>query len=299
MTEETQKSKTAEPDNAPDSDNNEAEKKDYIGLKFPDELELAGENEQFERMPLLQRIQHIFLMTCFFTLVLTGLPILLHNNSFVQSIFDFEGGFALRGLLHRAAGIGLMIVSAVQLTYIIFTKDGRRDFFAIIPGPKDAFDAVHTFMHNLGSMSYFKKKGYFPELFKKYPWISFEDEPLFGKYNFIEKFEYFALLWGNLIMIMTGLMMWYIEISLTIFPKWILDVVRVVHGFEALLALLSIVIWHMYNVHLNPEVFPMSRIWLTGKISRRELKKHHPMQYEQILLERRKQRQASVKSDNV
>ena len=261
--------------------------KDYISERFPDELELVGENEEFERMPILQRYQHVFLMICFFTLVLTGMPLILRDSSAVRWLFALEGAFPIRSVLHRAAGIGLMIVSVVQLVYITFNDRGNRDFRAILPTPKDAFDAVHTFMHNLGLMHYFKRRGYFPEIFKKYPWISFEEHPLYGRYNFIEKFEYLALMWGNIVMIATGLMMWFIEASLALFPMWVLDVIRVVHGFEALLAMLAIVIWHMYNVHLNPEVFPMSKIWLSGNITRKEFRTHHPLEYERMLLERR------------
>lgn len=272
--------------------------KDPIREKFPDELELVEEHEEFERMPVLQRIQHIFLMVCFFTLVLTGLPLIFRDNSIVRALFGIEGGFAVRSILHRVAGVGLIIVSVFQLFYIVFNPRGNKDFRAIIPGPRDAFDAIHTFMHNLGLMAYFKRKGYFPEVFEKFPWFSFEEPPRFGRYNFIEKFEYVALAWGNIVMIATGLMMWFIEASLAIFPKWVLDVVRVVHGFEALLALLAIVIWHMYNVHLNPEVFPMSKIWLTGKISREELKRHHPLEYEEILLARRAEREDRLKKES-
>lgn len=65
-------------------------------------------------------------------------------------------------------------------------------------------------------------------------------------------------------------------------PKWAVDVAQIVHSYEALLAFLAILIWHLYHVHLNPEVFPMSRVWLTGKISEQELKEHHPLEYERL-----------------
>ena len=73
--------------------------------------------------------------------------------------------------------------------------------------------------------------------------------------------------WGSLVMIFSGFFMWNVELSLSIFPLWLHDIFAIVHGYEAMLAFLAIIIWHMYNVHLNPEVFPMSRIWLDGKIT--------------------------------
>lgn len=71
------------------------------------------------------------------------------------------------------------------------------------------------------------------------------------------------------------------------FPFWVLGIIRIVHGFEAILAFLAIIIWHMYNVHLNPEVFPMSKVWINGKLSKNEMMEHHPLEYEEILRERR------------
>jgi cytochrome b subunit of formate dehydrogenase len=83
-------------------------------------------------------------------------------------------------------------------------------------------------------------------------------------------------------MIVTGLVLWFEEQAMMIRPKWSLDIARVVHSYEAVLAFLAIIIWHFYHVHLNPEVFPMSRIWLDGKISEHDMKEHHPLEYERI-----------------
>jgi cytochrome b subunit of formate dehydrogenase len=83
-------------------------------------------------------------------------------------------------------------------------------------------------------------------------------------------------------MIGTGLILWFPNQAMTYLPKWTLDVATVIHSYEALLAFLAIIIWHFYHVHLNPESFPMSKIWLTGKISERELKELHPLEYLRI-----------------
>ncbi|MDH7512710.1 MAG: hypothetical protein QHH14_07180 [Clostridiales bacterium] len=111
---------------------------------------------------------------------------------------------------------------------------------------------------------------------------------IFGRYNFIEKFEYWALGWSSLIMIFTGFFMWQVELSLRLFPLWVHDIFIIIHGYEAILAFLSISIWHMYNVHLNPEVFPMSKVWLNGRITGRELRLLHPLEYQKIAEERQK-----------
>ncbi|HSA96299.1 MAG TPA: hypothetical protein VLJ16_09620, partial [Acidobacteriota bacterium] len=116
------------------------------------------------------------------------------------------------------------------------------------------------------------------------------------RYNFIEKLEYLAVAWGSLVMIVSGFFMWNVELSLRIFPLWVHDIFVIAHGYEAMLAFLAIIIWHMYNVHLNPEVFPMSKVWLNGKITGHELKTLHPLEYRKILAERKKALEAGPAS---
>lgn len=235
-----------------------------------EEEELIPEDEQFVRMPLVQRIQHVILFTSFFTLVLTGIPLVFSGAPLIHKFFVHPSSFWLRGVIHRTAGVVLMGVGLFQVFYVLFSSEGNRDFRKIIPTPQDARDAINLFLCNLGLR---------------------EQWPKFGKYNFIEKFEYWALAWGIFVMAVTGLMLWFQEATMALLPIRFLDIIRIVHGFEAILAFLAIIIWHMYNVHLNPEVFPMSKVWITGKISREEMKEHHPLEYEEILRARREKRE--------
>ncbi len=231
-----------------------------------DEESLMPDGEEFIRLTLAQRIQHVALFTSFFTLVLTGIPLLFHDIPFLQKLFFFPSSFWLRGIVHRIAGVMLMGVGIFQIGYVIVSRHGNSDFHKIIPTPKDAWDSINLFLYNLGVR---------------------DEKPMFGKFNFIEKFEYWALVWGVFVMAVTGLMLWFQEASIALFPIWVLDIVRIIHGLEAVLAFLAIIIWHMYNVHLNPEVFPMSKVWINGKISKEDLQDHHPLEYEAILQERR------------
>jgi cytochrome b subunit of formate dehydrogenase len=99
--------------------------------------------------------------------------------------------------------------------------------------------------------------------------------------------------WGSVVMIISGFFMWNVELSLSIFPLWAHDIFIILHGYEAILAFLAVIIWHMYNVHLNPESFPMSKIWLNGKITGKELRILHPLEYEKILENRMKADQSN------
>ena len=195
-------------------------------------------------------------------LVFTGFPAQYPEASISSKVIALLGGFAGRSFLHRAAAIILMALTVYHVLYSILTRRGRSELWALVPNFKDMFDAIHAVKFYLGFA---------------------RDLPKFDRYNFIEKFEYLAVGWGTVCMAGTGLLLWFQDQALAMFPKWVLDIALVVHSYEALLAFLAIIIWHFYHVHLNPEVFPMSKIWLNGKISEHEMMEHHPLEYEKMM----------------
>ena len=251
---------------------------------------LIRDDEIFVRMTLAERLQHGVLISCFVLLVVTGLPLLTKPVSDTSGLFIFDWGFRLRGILHRIAGVGLIAVSLFHLYYISFTRRGREIFLALMPRLKDATDALQAFGHNLGFTQWLYRKGILKNFFDRHPFWLFAEPPHYGRYNFIEKFEYLALIWGNFVMIFTGFFLWTTNLSLRLFPLWVYDIFKIVHGYEAILAFLAIIVWHLYNVHLSPGVFPMSKVWLNGKISGRELREHHFLEYQSILEKRRQQK---------
>jgi cytochrome b subunit of formate dehydrogenase len=104
-------------------------------------------------------------------------------------------------------------------------------------------------------------------------------KPLFDRFNYKEKMEYWTGWIGNIIITVTGFFLWYEQY----FYKFILDLSILVHTMEAILASCAIMVWHFYEVHLKPGKFPMSKIWLDGKIPAHELEEEHPLQYQRIL----------------
>ena len=214
------------------------------------------------RFTAAQRIQHVFLFSSFFLLMLTGLPLFFPESRIVREIFFFSSSFQIRGVIHRFAAVVLMLLCVFHIGYCLFTRRGHDDLKEMLIRGKDLRDVVDLFLYNVGRR---------------------DERPRFGRFNFKEKFEYWAVVWGSAVMIVTGLMQWYVEVSMILFPKWVLDMSRVIHGYEAILAFLAIVIWHFYNVHLNPEVFPMSRVWIHGRIPIEELMEHHPLEYERLI----------------
>ncbi len=255
--------------------------------------ELIRDDEVFLRMNLAERLQHILLILSMGTLMLTGLPLIFSEFKIFKSIFAFGSAFYIRGVLHRIAAVVLIVNIVFHVFYTVFTPRGRSNFKEILPRFRDVKDAWGLFWHNVGITRFLLKQGVGTKLFAKHPGLLFEKEPEFGRYNFIEKFEYWAVAWGSFVMIFSGFFMWKVELSLTIFPLWVHDIFVIVHGYEAMLAFLAVIIWHMYNVHLNPEVFPMSKIWLNGRITGHELRTLHPLEYRKILEKRRAALQAS------
>ena len=218
------------------------------------------EEAGFERFSRPMLTQHIVLILTFTLLSITGVPLFFPET--FKGVFFFDDSSYLRGLMHRISAVGLMFLSFYHIGYILLTEDGNKNLRAILPSiPKDLKEAGGNIMFTFGLR---------------------KDRPKAGKYSFFEKFEYFGVVWGSLVMVLTGLVMWFKDQVLLIAPLWFFDVAKVVHRYEAILAILMIAIWHMYNVHLKAGVFPMSRIWLTGRISRAEMLHEHPLEFEAL-----------------
>lgn len=227
----------------------------------PDQERAEAAERRFVRWTLNQRLQHGLLMLSFTVLMITGMVLRYHESPVSRAVMVVLGGIEARALVHRIAAGALMALSGYHVLYVFLTEHGRTDFLLLVPKLQDAKDAMGMLAYYLG--------------FRK-------DEPPFGRFNFIEKFEYLSVAWGSVVMILSGLVLWFKETALMVLPKWALDVADSVHGYEAVLAFLAIIIWHFYHVHLNPEAFPMSWVWLDGRISEDQLKKHHPLEYQDM-----------------
>jgi cytochrome b subunit of formate dehydrogenase len=115
----------------------------------------------------------------------------------------------------------------------------------MLPEIKDATDLVQVFAYNLGLSKV---------------------EPRFAKFNYAEKVEYWAFMWGTVVMTVSGFLLWFNNFTLRYFPKWISDAATAIHYYEALLATFSILLWHFYMVIFDPLVYPMDTAWINGKV---------------------------------
>ncbi len=228
-----------------------------------------GDEEEFERFSIVFRLQHMALFTSCIILIVTGIPLKFPNTDWAGAFFRLIGGVAQSGLIHRIGAVGLMAVGTFHVFYIIAMREGRHNIMEWLPKFKDVADVYRNVKYFLG----FSKIG-----------------ARFGRFSYIEKFDYWAVYWGMVVMITSGLMLWFQDTTMALLPKFALDMAHEAHSDEALLATLAIIIWHFYNVHFNPDNFPMSWTWLTGKISKENIMHHHPLEYEKIIAEREKLR---------
>ena len=223
-------------------------------------LRKQEEEAGFLRFSRPMLVQHIVLIITFTLLTITGVPLFFPET--FKGVFFLGDSSLIRGLTHRIAAVGLMGLSLYHMLYILWNEDGNRNLRAIIPSiPGDLKEAWGNILFTFGARP---------------------DRPKAGKYTFFEKFEYFGVVWGTFIMVLTGLVMWFTDSILRILPLWVVDVAKVVHRYEAVLAILTIAIWHMYNVHLKAGVFPGSRVWLTGRISREDMLHEHALEFEAL-----------------
>lgn len=254
---------------------------------------LVGRDESFPRWTLHGRLQHALLVASFLLLVLTGLPLLLHEIPGVRLLVDFEGGFRLRTDLHRAGAVGLIALSIWHLASVALHPRGRQWLRSILIRPRDVTDFLRELLFDLGVGPWLARRGRLRSFFARRPEWRGDARPLLGRYGLVEKLEYASVVWGNTVMIGSGVVLWRPDWFLDVLPPWVFELCRVVHGYEATLAFLAIIIWHMYHVHLRPGVFPMSKVWLTGRVSRAELRHHHTLEYLRLLDERRAALRAS------
>ncbi len=205
------------------------------------------------RLTLNERVQHLLLLVSFVTLVVTGFALKYPHSFWAEPIVQWEKNSPLRGWLHRIAGVVLIAGSIYHLIYLFTKRDGRRWMKAMLPQVRDVQDAVHTMGYNLGYRS---------------------RQPSYARFNYMEKAEYWALVWGTIVMAATGILLWahnWVLAHLP-YPMSFLDVTTAVHFYEAILATFSILIWHFYFVIFDPDVYPLKWTVLTGRAPEHEVR---------------------------
>lgn len=206
--------------------------------------------KEYNRFEAAQRFEHIVLIVTFTGLALTGLPQKFAEEGWARLLLNIMGGIESARIIHHVLATILMaeaIYHGGVISYKVFVL-GRRA--TMIPGLKDLWDFRDWILYNLGAG---------------------EQHPHMPRYNFGEKAEYLAVVWGTIVMVITGFMMWNPIATTRFLPGEVIPAARAAHGAEALLAVLSIVTWHMYNVHFKR----FNRSMFTGNLPREVMEEEH------------------------
>lgn len=218
---------------------------------------MSTEKKQYLRFSVAQRIEHLVLILTFTTLGLTGLAQKYSLWPISQSFIAALGGIEATRIIHRTAAIIFTLEAvyhAVVLGYRLFVL---RIEASMLPGIKDATDIWDFVRYNL-------------RLTKV--------KPKMPRYNFSEKIEYWAMIWGTVLMGLTGYMLWNPIGVANVLPGQFIPAAKAAHGAEAVLAVLAILLWHFYNVHIKH----FSKAMFTGKLTHHEMEEEHGHELEKI-----------------
>jgi formate dehydrogenase gamma subunit len=205
------------------------------------------------RMSLGQRMQHVILAVSFIALAVTGFALKFPDSWIAKAMGSNE---MFRRWSHRIAGIVLLTVGAYHVIYLLATREGRQLMKDFLPVKKDLKDVTDSARYLTGLSA---------------------AKPKIARFGYAEKMEYWAVVWGTIIMGATGLMIW-LKMDVTRFlPRWAVDVALTIHYYEAILACMAIVVWHFYHVIFDPDVYPLNWACWKGKVSKHWQEEEHPL----------------------
>jgi cytochrome b subunit of formate dehydrogenase/nitrate/TMAO reductase-like tetraheme cytochrome c subunit len=226
------------------------------------------------RFDIHQRVQHWFMLTGVILLGITGWPLrgagsfegapLIGGREaapYSEAFLRIFGGAEGAAIWHRVGAVLIMLSGAYHLVYLTFLATKKRLPLSMLPTPKDALDMRDNILFMLGVK---------------------KERPRFDRYMYLEKFDYWAVFWGIVMMVGTGFVLWFPVTFAKFAPGWLITATQIIHGEEATLAILFLFVVHFYNVHLKPSIFPMNWTWLNGRITVENLKHEHPLEYERM-----------------
>jgi len=218
---------------------------------------MSNTPHEYPRFNLAQRIEHIILLVSFTVLSITGLPQMFSLQPWAAFMIDAMGGIETVRIIHRTSAVLLIVGTIYHFVAVAYRMYVRRVAMTMLPGLQDVKDGLQALGHNVGLV---------------------KSAPRMGRYNFGEKVEYWAVIWGTVVMVLTGFMLWNPIATTSFLPGQFIPAAKAAHGGEALLAVLSIITWHFYNVHVKR----FNRSMFTGRISHEEMEEEHALELEEI-----------------
>ncbi len=213
--------------------------------------------KEYQRFELAQRMEHWVMVISFTVLAITGLPQKFAGDGWAEAMIAAMGGIEFVRIIHHAAAIVLILGSVYHGISLMYKVIVQRTRWTMYPQLQDALDALQTVMYNLGVR---------------------KEAPKYDHFSFGEKFEYWALVWGTLIMAVTGFMLWNPIITSRWVSGEVIPAAKAAHGAEAILAVLAVLTWHLYHVHIKS----FNKAMFTGKLSEHEMQEEHALEFERI-----------------
>ncbi len=223
----------------------------------------------YQRFDRLQRTQHMVMLLSFFVLAITGMALKFSYTEWAQWVSNALGGFQAMGYLHRLGAIVLFGIFFFHLWDVWRRKRASGQTW------KELLTGQNSILFNGRDL---------PELKANLKWFfGMGPRPRYGRYTYWEKFDYFAVFWGVMVIGSSGLALWFPELVTRVLPGWAINVATIIHSDEALLAVGFIFTIHFFNGHLRPDKFPMDPVIFTGRTSVDELKHERPEEYEAMV----------------
>ncbi|HSW29958.1 MAG TPA: hypothetical protein VLH75_10795 [Longimicrobiales bacterium] len=227
-----------------------------------------GEGPFVWRFSLYHRLTHATLIVSFFILVITGLPLRFSEAFWAAPLMALLGGVEMAGLLHRFGAVLTFGYFGAHLVFLVRKLASAPDPMKLLWGPDSLVPQPRDVLDILDQTRWYFGKG---------------PRPRFGRWSYMEKFDYFAVFWGVGIIGGSGLMLWFPEFFARFVPGWVFNVATIVHADEALLASGFIFTIHFFHVHFRPEKFPLDAVMFTGRATKAYMEEEHPLVLDQIL----------------
>lgn len=229
----------------------------------------ASQEKEVLRFTRLNRGLHFFMILSFLNLALSGMTLKFSYTGWARFLSSLYGGFESAGYLHRFSALVMVTVFTIHIFDLI--KNKRKEigsFKALVIGPQSMMFNKKDLNDFTGSIKWFLGKG---------------ERPEYGRWTYWEKFDYFAVFWGMIVIGSTGFILWFPEFFTQFIPGFMINVATIIHSDEALLATGFIFTIHFFNTHLRPEKFPMDVCIFTGRIPLDEFMLDRPHEYEEIV----------------
>jgi cytochrome b subunit of formate dehydrogenase len=244
-------------------DRQERKSRPHVLTEEPPELQ----GKQFQRFGPVWRLAHLAFALSVMTLVLTGMAVFFAETGFAKMVIAVFGSPKAAAFAHRIAAsvmLGIFFIHLVFITVRIGRNFRTWNWFgpvSLVPNLQDLMDAVGMFKWFFG----------------------LAPRPMFERWTYWEKFDYWAVFWGMAIIGGSGMMLAFPAVTASVLPGWVFNVATIVHGEEAILASVFLFTVHFFNNHFRPDKFPLDTVMFTGAVPLEEFRREHALEYKRLV----------------